>query len=151
MKIEINFAALGRSKWYEYLVRFAFGGIVTALAGIIAIRYGPGIGGLFLAFPAIFPATATLLEKHEKQKKERLGTSGTVRAREIAGVDAAGAAMGSLGLMAFAAIVWMGLPRASTGLVLAIATLAWVSMSVMAWLARKTLWRNLRAEFFGKA
>ena len=59
--------------------------------------------------------------------------------------------MGSLGLMAFAAIVWMGLPRASTGLVLAIATLAWVSMSVMAWLARKTLWRNLRAEFFGKA
>ena len=63
MKIEINFAALGRSKWYEYLVRFAFGGIVTALAGIIAIRYGPGIGGLFLAFPAIFPGNCHLVGK----------------------------------------------------------------------------------------
>jgi hypothetical protein len=75
MKIEINIAALGRSKWYEYLVRFAFGGAVTAIAGMIAKRYGPGVGGLFLAFPAIFPATATLLEKHEKQKKERAGSS----------------------------------------------------------------------------
>ena len=36
-------------------------------------RWGPGIGGLFLAFPAIFPASATLVEKHEKQKKNRAG------------------------------------------------------------------------------
>ena len=28
---------------------------------------------LFLAFPAIFPASATLIEKHEKEKKEREG------------------------------------------------------------------------------
>jgi hypothetical protein len=36
---------------------------------------GPRVGGLFLAFPAIFPASATLVEKHEKQKKTatRLG------------------------------------------------------------------------------
>jgi hypothetical protein len=95
VKIEINIAALGRSKWYEYVLRFAFGGLVTALAGVIAKHYGPGIGGLFLAFPAIFPATATLLESHEKQKKTLAGKAGTVRAREIAGVDAAGAAMGS--------------------------------------------------------
>jgi hypothetical protein len=51
VKIEIDVAALGRSKWYEYLVRFVFGGAVTALAGIIVKRYGPGVGGLFLAFP----------------------------------------------------------------------------------------------------
>ena len=45
-------------------------GLITAVAGIIAKQFGPGIGGLFLAFPAIFPASATLIEKHEKQKKE---------------------------------------------------------------------------------
>ena len=151
MKIEINIAALGRSKWYEYLVRFAFGGLVTALAGIIAKRYGPGVGGLFLAFPAIFPATATLLEKHEKHKKERVGKAGIFRAREIAGADAAGAAIGSLGLMVFAVIVWRCLPRASMAIVLTAATVAWLLVSVTTWIARKAGWRTLRTSFFRKS
>lgn len=151
MKIEINIAALGRSKWYEYLVRFAFGGLVTALAGVIAKRYGPGVGGLFLAFPAIFPATATLLEKHEKQKKERMGKAGILHAREIAGADAAGAAIGSLGLMVFAVIVWRCLPRGSMAVVLPAATLAWLLVSVTTWVARKTVWRTLRIRFFRKS
>ena len=38
---------------------FFFGGLITAVAGVIAQRFGPIIGGLFLAFPAIFPASAT--------------------------------------------------------------------------------------------
>jgi Protein of unknown function (DUF3147) len=76
VKIKIDITAIGESRWYEYLVRFAFGGTITALAGLVAKRYGPGIGGLFLAFPAIFPATATLLDKHERQKKERAGKGG---------------------------------------------------------------------------
>jgi hypothetical protein len=147
VKIEINIQALGRSKWYEYLVRFAFGGAVTALAGIIAKRYGPGVGGLFLAFPAIFPATATLLEKHEKQKKERAGRTGTLRAREVAGADAAGAAMGSIGLVVFAVIVWRWLPHEPLVLVLSVATSAWLITAVMLWIARKTIWRKLRIKF----
>jgi hypothetical protein len=151
VKIEINFAALARSKWYEYLVRFAFGGLVTALAGIIAKRYGPGVGGLFLAFPAIFPATATLLEKHEKQKKERVGKAGILRAREIAGADAAGAAIGSLGLMVFAVIVWRCMPCGSMAVVLLAATLAWLLVSLTAWIARKTVWRTLRIRLFRKS
>lgn len=151
MKVQVNVAALGRSKWYEYLVRFAFGGAVTALAGIIAKRWGPGIGGLFLAFPAIFPATATLLEKHEKQKKQRVGRAGTIRAREIAGADAAGAAMGSLGLIAFAAIVWRMIPNYPLVLVLSIATLAWLLVAVLTWVARKTIWRSLRVSLFRTA
>ena len=145
MKIQIDIAAIGRSKWHEHLVRFVFGGLVTALAGIIAKRYGPEIGGLFLAFPAIFPATATLLEKHEKQKEMPDGRA--VRAREVAGVDAAGAAMGSLGLMAFAVIIWRWLPRYPLVPVLITATLAWLLASVTMWIARKTMWRNLRIKF----
>jgi hypothetical protein len=51
------------------------------------------VGGLFLAFPAIFPASATLVEKHEAENKKRRGLSGMVRGREAAALDAAGAAM----------------------------------------------------------
>ena len=47
------------TKWSEYVTRFIFGGLVTLLAGVIADHYGPNIGGLFLAFPAIFPASSS--------------------------------------------------------------------------------------------
>jgi len=105
MRIEVDSSGLRQSKWYEYLLRFIFGGTVTALAGIIAKRFGPGIGGLFLAFPAILSASATLIEKHERQKKERAGKNGAVRAKVAAGVDSIGASMGAVGLAVFALIV----------------------------------------------
>ncbi len=151
MKIKVNFAALRRSKWYEYVVRFVFGGAITTLAGMIAKRWGPGVGGLFLAFPAIFPAAATLLEKHERQKKQRAGRPGTLRAREIAGVDAAGAAMGSLGLLAFAFVVWRWIPTHPLPLVLGVATFAWLLVAVLTWTIHETIWRKLRVRFFRTA
>jgi hypothetical protein len=55
---------------------------------------------LFLAFPAIFPSSATSVEKHEKQKKQQRGSDGTIPGREATGLDAAGAAIGSIGLIA---------------------------------------------------
>ena len=146
MKIKTNFAALKRTNWQEYLVRFLFGGAVTALAGLIAKRYGPVIGGLFLAVPAIFPAAATLLEKHE-QKKSRASAHKEQFAHQVAGVDAGGAALGSLGLVAYAVIVWKFLPGHSVAIVIAIATLAWLVVSVAAWYARKRLWRTMRAKW----
>jgi hypothetical protein len=106
MTIHIDLASLGGTKWHEYAVRFVFGGLITAAAGLIAHRYGPGIGGLFLAFPAIFPASATLVEKHETQKKRRAGLHGVIRGREAAALDAVGAASGCIGLAGFALFVW---------------------------------------------
>jgi hypothetical protein len=44
---------------------------------------------LFLAFPAIICASATLIEKREKEKKARAGFNDLVRARLAAGLDAA--------------------------------------------------------------
>jgi hypothetical protein len=146
VKIKITTDGLRESQWYEYVVRFVFGGTVTALTGINAKRFGPEIGGLFLAFPAIFPATATLIEKHEKRKKAEAGLNGTARGRVAAGVDAAGAAMGSIGLGIFAVIVWQGLPKTTAGLVLTIATLAWLVTSVGVWQLRESLLRRLRAH-----
>jgi hypothetical protein len=103
--VRVDASALHDSKWSQYTVRFLFGGIVTAIAGVVAQRYGPVIAGLLLAFPAIFPASATLIEKHEKQKKEKWGITGKVRGRQAASVDAAGSAMGSMGLLVFALII----------------------------------------------
>lgn len=70
MRIKVDFSTLGQTKWRDYAVRFLLGGLITVVAGIIAKKFGPGIGGLFLAFPAIFPASATLIEKHEKEKRK---------------------------------------------------------------------------------
>ncbi|MFY9742897.1 MAG: DUF3147 family protein [Candidatus Sulfotelmatobacter sp.] len=143
MKIKIDTTGLHESKWYEYVVRFAFGGTVTALAGVIAKHYGPEIGGLFLAFPAILPATATLIEKHEIEKKHESGRHGTASGRKVAGVDAAGAAMGCVGLAVFALVVWKELPQSSLPLVLVEATVAWLIAAVAIWLMREKLWRAL--------
>ena len=138
MKVSLDLSAFGRTKWYEYVLRFAFGGAISVAAGLIAKKWGPGVGGLFLAFPAIFPASATLVEKHEKQKKQQHGLDGTIRGREAAGLDAAGAAIGSIGLIAFALVVWQLMPRLSTWLVMSCATLAWLVTSVLIWYLRKT-------------
>jgi hypothetical protein len=52
---------------------------MTVVAGLIAARFGPVIGGLFLAFPAIFPESATLIEKHVRESKEKAGLPGAPR------------------------------------------------------------------------
>ena len=80
---------------------------MTVVAGLIAARFGPVIGGLFLAFPAIFPASATLIEKHVRERKERAGLPGARRGKEAAALDAAGAALGSFGLAAFGLVIWL--------------------------------------------
>jgi hypothetical protein len=137
MRVRWDSSALQQAKWRPYAIRFLFGGLVTVAAGLVARRLGPSIGGLLLAFPAIFPASATLIEKHEKQQKENKGMNGAVRGRQAASIDAAGSAMGSLGLVVFAIIVWRFLPGHRTWIVLSAATLAWAAVSMLAWQIRK--------------
>lgn len=137
MKVSANLSALKTTRWYEYAVRFVLGGCVTAGAGLIAKHYGPVFGGLFLAFPAIFPASATLVEKHQRQKKRRAGIVDTKRGQEAAGLDAAGATLGSLGLTAFALVVWRLLPGWNVWAVFAMAIAGWLGVSVGLWLIRK--------------
>ena len=139
MKIRIDLTGLRRTKWHDYIVRFLFGGLITAVAGLIAERWGPGIGGLFLAFPAIFPASATLVEKHEKQKKNRAGLQGTVRGREAAALDAVGSALGCLGLVGFAFVVWQFLGAHETWIVLGTAGLLWLGISGLCWRASNSI------------
>lgn len=133
MTIKIDFSAPRQTRWYEYSVRFLFGGAITVAAGLFAKHYGPAFGGLFLAFPAIFPASATLVEKHENQKKRRGGYRVQSRGRKSAALDARGATWGSLGLACFAITVWKSLVVWNAGWSLVTALAAWLLLSVVAW------------------
>jgi hypothetical protein len=133
MNIRLNLSALKESKWYELLVRFLFGGAITVIAGILAKRYGPVFGGLFVAFPAIFPATATLVEKHEREQKEEHGLSGKTRGRLAAAMCARGTEMGSVGLICFAALVWKLAPIINFAAALFLALIVWFGVSFLAW------------------
>ena len=72
---------------------------------------GPKIGGLFLAFPAILPASLTLIEKKE----------GLTRAWS----DASGGVLGSFAMAAFAATAMFLLTWNPVGALL-LALLAWL-------------------------
>ena len=140
MTIKIDPSGLTQTKWHEYALRFVAGGIITVLAGVIARKGGPGIGGLFLAFPAIFPASATLIEKHERQRKQRRGLHGEERGTDAAAIDALGTAIGSVGLIGCAGICWRLIPRDQAPLALGGATCAWLLVSFSIWTIRQ--WRR---------
>ena len=142
MIVDVRLSAIRETAWYEYLLRFGLGGAATVVAGLIAHAWGPGYGGSFLAFPAIFSASATLIEKHEERRKARLGLCGSDRGRSAAALDAIGAALGSVGLMAFGAMV--SLFTADLGLwILAAAILVWAVTASALWALRQ--WRPRKA------
>lgn len=109
---------------------------MTVVAGLIAARFGPVVGGLFLAFPAIFPASATLIEKHARERKEKAGLAGARRGKEAAALDAAGATLGSFGLATFAIVIWLIIER-SPSLALVLASLVWLAVAMFAWMLRR--------------
>ena len=104
----------------DWVIRFTFGAGVSALAAVVAKVWGPTVGGLFLAFPAILLASLTLVAKQE----------GGHRARE----DARGATLGALGLIGFGLVVWATTPDWPVGVTLLAATIAWAVISGAAYL-----------------
>ncbi len=150
MPIRVDTSSLKQTSWQQYAVRFVLGGLVTAAAGIVAKVYGPVVGGLFLSFPAIFPAGATLIEKHEKQRKAKKGLHGAERARWAVSVDAAGAAIGSIGLVAFGLIVWQFSQRGPAWAILLSASVGWLAVSMVMWRLRKRM-SSLRRHLRGGA
>lgn len=118
--VEAHPAKIRETKWHEYALRFVFGGIITAVVGIIGKAFGPVVAGLFLAFPAILPASLTLISRHEGER--------------AAALDALGAALGSIGLIAFGAMIWLLATRSAGWLAILVASVAWLSVSVALWL-----------------
>ncbi|MGW3497662.1 DUF3147 family protein [Streptomyces sp. NPDC001020] len=103
----------------DLLVRFGFGVAVSFLAAVVSTVFGPFVGGVFLAFPAILLASLTLVAKEE----------GLRRARD----DVRGATLGTLGLAAFAVVGTVLLRHHSAWLALGAATAAWAAVSLAAY------------------
>ena len=139
MVVHFKFAALKQGHTYEYVVRFALGGLATVVAGLLADSAGPETGGLMLAFPAIFCASATLIEKHERERKQKKGLRGEQRGKGAAALDAAGAGWGSIGMAAFALVISWQAPRLNPAFCLAAASLAWFAVAVGMWRLRRVL------------
>jgi hypothetical protein len=117
--VGIRLGQLHDVKQSELGMRFAFGACASAVAGVIALA-STRFGGMFLAFPAILPATLTLLEKKH--------------GAEAARHDLRGAVLGSLGLVAFAVTAAALFGNAPVGVVLCASTGAWVVVSVGSYL-----------------
>jgi hypothetical protein len=137
---QFDLKALEETKWHEYLIRFLAGGAVTLVTGLVADQFGPVAGGLFLAFPAIFPAGATLIEKHETKRKLRAGIIDQRRGRKAAALDARGAAMGCAGLAAFGYVTWRLAPEWGAWIGLLAAMVVWLMVSAALW----SIWKKRR-------
>ncbi|HEY2597015.1 MAG TPA: nicotinamide-nucleotide amidohydrolase family protein [Candidatus Dormibacteraeota bacterium] len=112
----------------DYLIRFAFGASISLIAGILTLAFGPLFGGLFLAFPAILPATLTLLEK-----KDGLAQ---------AAADVRGAVIGSIGMIGFSVTAMTVLPR-QPAIGLAAALVTWAVVSVVIYVTLRLMARWL--------
>jgi hypothetical protein len=132
-----DLSSVKEGRWPQFAVRFVLGGAVTLGTGLVANHWGPVIGGLFLSFPAIFPASATLIERHETAKKRRAGIDCRKRGRKAAALDAAGAVFGGCGLVCFGCVAWLVLPRYSAAIALALAGIVWLAVSVALWWLRR--------------
>ena len=118
-QVEVDPKGLGKNTWKSYAVRFVFGGVITFITGLIAARFGPVVGGLFLAFPAILPASLTLVKKHDGEEK--------------AGEDALGSITGTFGLAAFGGVIWgLGATLAAWQALLCAAA-AWTVVGTSLW------------------
>jgi hypothetical protein len=111
---------LKKTRWSEHLFRFGFGGAVTVVTSLLAHRWGPALGGLFMAFPSILPASLTLVKSHDGRRK-------TV-------ADARGARAGTVALAAFALTVTLLASRVGACATLAAALGAWILSSGAVWL-----------------
>jgi hypothetical protein len=88
-----------------------------------------------------------MVEAHEKKHKARVGLDGANRGGTVAGLDAAGAALGCFGLTGFAVACWLCLPRFCTATVFALASLVWIVLSISVWLLRKSrILRHMRGR-----
>ena len=107
---------LGAVRVQDYLVRFVLGAAVSIGAGLLGQAVGVRFGGVFLAFPAILPASLTLIQEKE----------GTRRASR----DAIGAVLGGIALIVFAAIGEVAFRRVPATVALLLVLLGWVAAAL---------------------
>jgi uncharacterized membrane protein (GlpM family) len=124
--VGLNLRAVIEATPAEYGVRFAFGAAISVVAGLAGIRFGPRVGGLFLAFPAILPAALTLIEAHEGEG--------------AADADSQGGILGGVGLLAFAIVLVLLVRQLGAPLALLAALLCWAIVAAGLYFLLRAVW-----------
>lgn len=103
-------------RFSDYALRFAFGCGIALVSGLAGMWFGPKVGGVLLGFPAILPASLTLVQKKE--------------GRDPASVDSIGAMLGAIAMIVFA--VFVSLTAKSLGPVpsVLIALIVWLAVAI---------------------
>lgn len=101
----------------DLAIRFAAGAVTSIVAGVVTLVFGPRVGGILLAFPAILAASLTLIEKQEDSTDAREASRGAV--------------VGGCALMIFAAVAALGLGHLPGAVALLIATAAWLVAALL--------------------
>jgi len=114
--IGVDLARLRDVRVPEVGIRFAFGFVISVLAGVVTIVAGNHIGGLFLAFPAVLPASLTLIGQKDGDDEAEL--------------DAAGATIGAVALVAFAVTASAMFVHVSAAITMAAALVVWICAAV---------------------
>lgn len=107
---------VGKHKPADYLMRFAFGAAISLAAGLIGMKFGPVVGGVFLGFPAILPASLTLIEKKDGKQQ--------------AAIDSEGAILGAIAMVAFAFAVALTVTSWGVVTALVVALVLWLVVAV---------------------
>jgi hypothetical protein len=113
---KLQFDKLCEVKPRDLLIRFALGALIAITAAMLGKAFSPRFGGAFLAFPAILPASLTLIEEKE----------GTRRADR----NAIGAVLGGVGLVVFGAIGESTCGRVSAVIAIVCSLAGWILVSV---------------------
>ena len=119
----VAFTGLTQVRARDLLVRFALGAIVSVTAAVLAKAVNARFAGAFLAFPAILPASLTLIQDKE-------GTRDADR-------NAIGAVLGGFALVPFAIVGEALFTRLAPAAVLVVALATWrvASLALYALLA----------------
>jgi uncharacterized membrane protein (GlpM family) len=107
----IDLAQFRQTRWRDLLIRFIFGATISVGAGIVGLTLGAKVGGLLLAFPAILPATLTLIAKEGGEQHTFHDLQGTVA--------------GALGLVGFGIVATITIGRLNVLVALALALVTW--------------------------
>jgi hypothetical protein len=125
----VDLAKLSKIRPKDLVVRFGFGAAISLVAGLISLAFGATAGGMFLAFPAILPASLTLIEKKEGTEAAIHNLDGTI--------------LGAAALGAFALVAGVGLRSTSAVLALPGALATWLGASLITYVVvRKALQRR---------
>lgn len=103
-------------RFSAYALRFAFGCGIALVSGLVGMFFGPKVGGVLLGFPAVLPASLTLVQKKE--------------GKDQASVDSIGAVLGATAMTMFAVLVSLTVKSFGPLPSIGVALIVWLVVAV---------------------